>query len=155
MWRSCNIVLKDCASSQPPDWFSLCVVVYTLSGRNMVDLFLICERVIKLLWKLVQGNQLFTCSCWSGLHTHPRSDRDLMRIHQRRSHTYFLQSLKDRHERLSPGRMGTKALAGAIWIEPMAPVACLPLPHSVFTGSPLRACKSNNTSVPQTDWSEG
>lgn len=98
----------------------------------MVDIFWICVRVIKLVWKLVRGDPLCTCNRWPGPHTRPRSDRDLTCIHWCRSHTDFLQSLKDRCERLSPEWMVTKALVNATWI--VAPVAspflslCLQVP---------------------------
>lgn len=51
--------------------------------------------------------------------------------------------------------MITKAPVNAILMELVAPIAYLIFQLSALTVSPLRVCKSNNTLVPQTDWSEG
>lgn len=51
--------------------------------------------------------------------------------------------------------MITKAPVNAILMELVSPVAYLIFQLSALTVSPLRVCKSNNTLVPQTDWSEG
>lgn len=53
------------------------------------------------------------------------------------------------------GPMITKAPVNTILMELVAPVAYLIFELSALTVSPLRVCKSNNTLVPQTDWSEG